>query len=535
MTKDDGEQDGAATEHDGPSGAGGEVGADESTDATDATDAGGAGGAGSAGAVDAPDERVEPDEPSGAGDAADDRVESDGTDEPDEPDEDRHGLPEAGDDDHALRSEHGEHYGAVRHGALPHRSAVATLLRVVGVAAVVVLASATSVAAIAAGTLSSAVETVHIGPTGKPAVTGAAALEGAVDFVLVGSDTRQDQAEAVEGDPGTLNNDVTMLVHISADHQQMTAISIPRDTVGPLPACVDSDSGERHPATTGMFNTALARGGTANGLNCVVAAVANLTGVQATFAGIFKFDGVAAMSEAVGGVDVCIAEPIHDRYVGLHLEPGVRTLEGRTASAFLRSRHGVADGSDLGRISNQQVFLSALARKVLAPGGTLSNPVQLYRLAHAALSNMIVSDNLKSADTMVSLALTMQGMDLSKILFVQYPTVEDPADRNRLVVDQAAAHALNVAVQDDAKTTLSASALGRGAVAAPGGQTSGAASSSPAAPATGAPGTGATTGGRRPTAPATPGRSAPAERPTALPSSITGQTASEQTCSKGSG
>lgn len=424
-----------------------------------------------------------------------------------------------------LRSEHGERYGAVQHGAVRRRGPLAAVLKGLGIGAVVVLVSATSVAAIAAGTLSSAVETVHIGPTGKPAVTGAAALRGAVDFVIVGSDTRQGQVEAAEGDPGGLNNDVTMLVHISADHQQMTAISIPRDTVGPLPACVDTDTGEQRPATTGMFNTALARGGSAGGLNCVVAAVANLTGVQAEFAGIFKFDGVAAMSSAVGGVDVCIAEPIHDRYVGLHLEPGVRTLEGRTASAFLRSRHGVADGSDLGRISNQQVFLSALARKVLAPGGTLSNPVQLYQLAHAALSNMIVSDNLKSADTMVSLALTMQGMDLSRVLFVQYPTVEDPMDVNRLVVDQEAAHALNVAVQQDEKTTLSASALGRGAVAS-------------TTPPTAAPdpGTGSSVPTQAPTP--TPGAattSTPTQQPTALPSSITGQTASEATCSKGSG
>uniref|UniRef100_A0A942T6Y8 LCP family protein n=1 Tax=Neobacillus citreus TaxID=2833578 RepID=A0A942T6Y8_9BACI len=439
---------------------------------------------------------------------------------------------------------------------------LARVLSAVGIGTAVALVSATSVAAIAAGTLSSAVETVHIGPTGKPAVTGAEALQGAVDFVVVGSDTRQDQAEAIEGDPGTLNNDVTMLVHISADHQQMTAISIPRDTVVPLPACTNSDTGERLPPTRGMFNTALQRGGTEGGLNCVVAAVANLTGVEARFAGIFKFDGVAAMSTAVGGVEVCIAEPIRDRYVGLHLEPGMRTLEGRTASAFLRSRHGVADGSDLGRISNQQVFLSALARKVLAPGGTLSHPVQLYQLAHAALSNMIVSENLKSADTMVSLALTMRDMDLSNILFVQYPTVEDPEDVNRLVPDEAAAHALNVAVQTDAKTNLSASALGRGALvdesaptsspSATGSGTAGTGTGTPSTPAdaadgagtsadAGAPSTGTDAGGADTGSQAGGAASAPAAtggptaESTALPSSITGQTASEQTCSKGSG
>lgn len=417
---------------------------------------------------------------------------------------------------------------SVRHGRLARRSSWLGAAKLLGITAIVAVTSATSIAAIAVGSLGSSVQTVRIGAAGKPSRTGADALRGAVDFVVVGSDTRQGQTEATEGDPGTLNNDVTMLVHISADHQQMTAVSIPRDTVMELPACVDTDSGQTRPAERAMFNEALARGGNQGGLRCVVAAVQSLTGVEAQFAGILKFDGVAAMSTAVGGVDVCVATPIHDPYVGLDLEPGIHPIEGQTASAFLRSRHGVGDGGDLGRISNQQVFLSALARKVLAPGGALSNPVTLYKLAQAALSNMILSDNLTSPDTMISLALTLKGMDLSKVLFVQYPTLPNPADINRLIVDEQPAQALNVALQTDAKTNLNDSALGGGATkqssdsTAPSKSTSAPSSTAPAAhespsdgPATAAPSTAATS--------------------TALPSTITGQTAAEATCSKGSG
>lgn len=416
----------------------------------------------------------------------------------------------------------------VRHGRLARRSAWRGAARLFGIAAVVALTSATSVAAIAVGNLSSSVQTVRIGAVGKPSKTGAEALRGAVDFVVVGSDTRQGQIAASEGNPGTLNNDVTMLIHVSADHQQMTAVSIPRDTVVQVPACLDTDSGQTRPAVRAMFNEALARGGDRGGLSCVVAAVKSLTGVEADFAGILKFDGVAAMSTAVGGVDVCVATSIHDRYVGLDLEPGVHPIEGRTASAFLRSRHGVGDGGDLGRISNQQVFLSALARKVLAPGGALSNPVTLYKLAQAALSNMILSDNLTGPDTMVSLALTLKGMDLSKVLFVQYPTLPNPADVNRLIVDEPPAHSLNVALQTDAKTNLDDSALGGGAT-----------ESSPEATATSE-----HTAAPRPvgpTEPVSPARGTTSVAPgtaatsSALPSTITGQTAAEATCSKGSG
>lgn len=416
----------------------------------------------------------------------------------------------------------------VRHGRLARRPAWLEAARLLGIAAVVAVTSATSVAAVAVGSLGSSVQTVGIGVGGKPSTTGAEALRGAVDFVVVGSDTRQGQTAAAEGDPGTLNNDVTMLIHISADHQQMTAVSIPRDTIVELPACVDTDSGQTRPAVRAMFNEALARGGDQGGLRCVVAAVQSLTGVEAQFAGILKFDGVAAMSTAVGGVDVCVATPIHDHYVGLDLEPGIHPIEGQTASAFLRSRHGIGDGGDLGRISNQQVFLSALARKVLAPGGALSHPVKLYELARAALSNMILSDNLTSPDTMVSLALTLRGMDLSKVLFVQYPTLPDPADGNRLVVDEQPAQALTVALRTDAKTNLDDSPLGGGATkqssdsAAPSEPSSAPSSAGPTEPTS--PASGPTD--------ATPGTSATS---TALPSAITGQTAAEATCSRGSG
>ncbi len=425
----------------------------------------------------------------------------------------------------------------VRHGRLPRRSPWTGLAKVVDIAAAVAVVSATSVTAIAVGNLRSSVQTVSIGGDEPDRRTGARAVEGAVDFVLVGSDTRKGQVAAFEGDPGSLNNDVTMLVHISADHQQMTAVSIPRDTVVDLPACLDTDTGQTRPAARGMFNTALPRGGDEGGLNCVVAAVESLTGIRAQFAGILKFDGVAAMSSAVGGVDVCIASPIHDRYVGLDLEPGIRTIEGQTASAFLRSRHGVGDGGDLGRISNQQVFLSALARKVLAPGGALSNPVTLYRLAQAALSNMIVSDNLTSVDTMVSLGLTLKGMDLSKVLFVQYPTLPNPADVNRLIVDEEPAAALDTALQTDAKTNLDDSSLGNGA-AAPAPDAGGGAPSAPPSGAAGA-SAGASAGAPAGTsAGASAGAAAPATpsaTSTALPSAITGQTAQDATCSKGNG
>ncbi|MDQ1572593.1 MAG: hypothetical protein QOH44_152, partial [Actinomycetota bacterium] len=111
---------------------------------------------------------------------------------------------------------------------------------------------------------------------------------------------------------------------------------------------------------------------------------------------------------------------LNDKEVGLHLTSGNHTLTGAQALEFLRSRHGVGDGSDLGRITSQQVYLSSLVRK-LESQDTLSNPVTVYKLATAATKSMQLSSSLDRVDTLVALAQALKGIPLSRVVFVQYP------------------------------------------------------------------------------------------------------------------
>ncbi|WP_144753323.1 LCP family protein [Curtobacterium pusillum] len=412
-----------------------------------------------------------------------------------------------------------------RHGRLPRRRGWTTLASIVASALAVVLVSGTSVAAIAGAQLASAPKTVKLSTDDQSTAQTAdiTAIKGGANILLIGSDTRVGQFDSDEDVEGA-RNDVTMLIHISQDHQQLTAISFPRDLMVPIPACTNPETGTAYPAaTSAQFNTALGNGG----VSCVVDTVENLTGLSIPYAGLITFDGVIEMSNALGGVDVCVAEPINDTYTGLHLTAGSHNLEGSDALAFLRTRHGVGDGSDLARISSQQVFLSALLRKVTADG-TLSNPITLYKLAGAALSNMTLSDGLAQARTLVGLAGALRGMSTANMLFVQYPVADDPADSARVIVDQDAAHTLNVALQNDQKTSLSDSSTGRAS------EESGTASGT----ATTAPSTG-TSAGSTGSSGSSSGTSTGAATSTAttsstpLPSSITGQSASEETCSVG--
>ncbi|PPF75421.1 LytR family transcriptional regulator [Subtercola sp. Z020] len=319
--------------------------------------------------------------------------------------------------------------------------------------------SGLSVAAIAVwqtlGRMSPGIHLAHPEATGSATPQGPEALAGSIDILLVGTDTRTGQgsefadADNQDSSSGSGNNDVTMVLHVTADHSNATVISIPRDTVLPVPECPSPEPGAS-PAETidatdsAMFNTTLARGG----LPCTVLTVEKLTGLTIPFAAIIDFEGVKAMSEAVGGVTVCVATPIDDSDTGLHLGAGEQTLLGESALQFVRTRHGVGDGSDLGRISDQQIFLSALMRKMTS-AGVLANPIALYSLANAVTSHLDLSDTLQDPARLVSIALAVRDVSLNQMAFVRYPVVADPENRNRVVPDPDSAADFNEALRSD--------------------------------------------------------------------------------------
>lgn len=310
--------------------------------------------------------------------------------------------------------------GIARHGRLRHRNPVGTAMKVLSGVAAVALVSTASVAAIAAKQVTDDFGD-GVAIQGQPAqpAKGPAALssyQGGFNMLVVGTDNDPEQGTAYGERDATLN-DVNILLHVSADHTNATAVSIPRDLVTPIPACRKQDGSGTTPAMAAQpINSAWGEGG----LNCVVQTVQGLTGLDVQYSAAVSFQGVIEMSNAIGGVPVCVAQPIHDRYTGLDLPQGTSTLQGDQALAFLRSRHGVGDGSDLGRISSQQAFLSSLLRTVKS-NDTLTSPPTLYKLARAAASNMQLSQSLNDAGTMVEMGRALQDLPLAQVNFVQYP------------------------------------------------------------------------------------------------------------------
>lgn len=282
-----------------------------------------------------------------------------------------------------------------------------------------------------------------------------------INLLVVGSDTRASSVDCAIGGgcspaaatstkatSASANGDVLMLVHISADRSNASIMSIPRDTMMTVPSCTDAATGAVETAHPDRINSTLQYG-----VNCSVAAVHRLTGIAIDHFLVIDFAGVVSMSDAVGGVPVCVDNNVYDPYSQLKLTKGTHTLQGKAALEFLRTRHGFGDGSDIGRTVAQHIFLSAMLRS-LESTSTLANPVTVLKLANAATSAVTVDTALGSVQALTSLAYQLNEVPGSRTTFVTAPTVQDPANPDAVVL-ASNAPALFAKIADD--TSLSPS------------------------------------------------------------------------------
>ncbi|MDT0117052.1 LCP family protein [Microbacterium sp. PRF11] len=411
-----------------------------------------------------------------------------------------------------------------RHGRLTSPGPFAQLFRGVAIALAVLLVSGGAVLAYAAVDLTQSFTADAVDLKGQPAVPpDLGELKGGVNMLLVGTDECEPDfaqyfGDRCSGDDAEGNlNDVNMLVHISDAPRRVTVISFPRDLMAPMPSCTDKDGNESYASDYRQINSAYLYGG----LSCVVQTVSELSGLDIPFAAKVSFGGVINITDAIGGVDVCIANGIKDRYTGIDWPAGMRTVKGLDALQFLRTRHGVGDGGDLGRISNQQQYMSRLANK-LKSEDVLSNPATLYKLASTALRNVDPSTSLTNPLTLVQIASAVKDVPFSEIVFIQYPTYTDPSNANRVVPDREDAETLWAALAANQPLELSGNLSdGDGVVVDE--------NATPAPIDTPAP---VDTASPEPTESAT-ASPAPTSDVITLPSGIAGQTAAQSTCSNG--
>ena len=260
----------------------------------------------------------------------------------------------------------------------------------------------------------------------------AAAPPGVQNILILGSQTRNGQGRGFGYDPNTDLSDNLILVHLDATHTHATVVSIPRDTMVYEPACKSRTGNGTVPAIPlAIIDGAMNQGGP----SCAVATVEQLTGIRVTHFVRFDFNSFRTMVSTVGGVEVCLPQAVHDPYSNLNLSAGRHLVTGNQALAFVRTRHGVGNGGDLGRIQLQQEFMSSLIQKIESQG-VLANPVKLLQIANTATAALTVDPGLGSVADLLRMAASLRHLHSKNVTFVTMPTVLDPADINRLLPEE---------------------------------------------------------------------------------------------------
>ncbi|MEU8496299.1 LCP family protein [Streptomyces lavendulae] len=245
-----------------------------------------------------------------------------------------------------------------------------------------------------------------------------------VNFLLVGTDGREkitpeEKREYRLGGAPCHCTDTVMLVHLSADRERASVISLPRDSYAEVPAHQDLVTGKAHKAHPVKLNAAYAEGGP----NLTVRTVENMTRVKIDHYLEVDFTSFMKTVDAMGGVEICTAKAMHDTYTGLDLLPGTHRLTGGQALQYVRSRH-VDGASDLGRMQRQQRFIAALIKQATG-GGVLLNPVKFKEVSSTLLGS-VRADRGFGSEQMLALGQAMRGFTPSSSEFASVP-VGDPS------------------------------------------------------------------------------------------------------------
>ncbi|MFJ5995888.1 LCP family protein [Streptomyces sp. NPDC092370] len=276
----------------------------------------------------------------------------------------------------------------------------------------------------------------------------------AFSILIIGTDKRTGAGNEGYGDKGSAGHaDTTILLHVSKDRTNATAMSIPRDLVVDVPDCEASDGSIIPGAQSVRFNTSLGQDGRDPG--CTMKTVEEVTGIDVNHFVMADFNAVKTLTTAVGGVEVCLKKAVNDKESKLKLPAGTSTIEGEQALAFVRTRHSFGNQGDLDRIKIQQQFMSSLMRKMTS-GNALTSPTKLVKLANAATKALTVDKGIGKASTLKDLALEMKKVPVKNITFLTTPVADNPADgavKKTVIVDDSRAPQVFTMIKNDVSFT----------------------------------------------------------------------------------
>ena len=266
------------------------------------------------------------------------------------------------------------------------------------------------------------------------------------NWLLVGSDSREGLTKAERKelrtgkDEGAQRTDTLMIIHID-DNGQPTLVSLPRDSYVTIPAHIGLD-GLSIEDRRNKINTAYGQGGAP----LLVETVERNTGLKIDHYMEIGFKGIRDITDAVGGVNMCVPADVTDENSGLNLLAGCQELDGKNALAYVRMRYADPKG-DLGRIERQQQFLSSVMKKVATPA-VLLNPISMWRLVDAGTASVNVGEGDSVVD-IGNLAKAMRGLSNGNGTLTTVPVSQTDANTaagSSVIWDDVAARELFVSL-----------------------------------------------------------------------------------------
>lgn len=263
------------------------------------------------------------------------------------------------------------------------------------------------------------------------------------NFLLVGTDSRENLSrdqrnDLVTGHAEGARADTIMLLHVPGSGDP-TLVSLPRDSYVEIPGYGSN-----------KINAAYANGGPA----LLVDTVEQATDLRIDGYLEIGFGGFVDVVATVGGVEMCLDEPVTDEKTRLDLPAGCQVLEGAEALNYVRMRYGDPRG-DLGRVERQREFLAALAQEMATPG-TLLVPWRLHDVGTATGSAIALGEDTSMREA-ISMALAMRSIANGSGQSITVP-IADANYRTQagssVLWDEAKADELFTALRTDAPLSI---------------------------------------------------------------------------------
>ncbi|WP_370513918.1 LCP family protein [Corynebacterium sp. zg331] len=298
------------------------------------------------------------------------------------------------------------------------------------------------------------------------------APDGATDILLVGSDSRTDaqgkplsreELDALRAgvEDGAYNTDTIMLIRVPNDGTSATAVSIPRDTyirdksygnlkINGVFSSYKTTKEDQLRAKGMTDEELIEKQSTQAGRAGLISAVSDLTGIEVDHYAEVGLLGFVLLTDAVGGVEVCLNEAVSDEFSGANFHAGRQTLNGHQALSFVRQRHGLPRG-DLDRVVRQQAFMASMVNKVLS-AGTLTSPARLGDMSQAVERSVVLDDSMD----IMSFATQLSNLAGGNVVFNTIPvtSIDGVGDYGESIVtvDPPQVHAfMHTLLEEDKK------------------------------------------------------------------------------------